>query len=169
MDKINWDLLDEKDINFAFNESKEKLKNTIDFRNKLQNKSFILLSIFITIISGFSGFILNDKTTIFLRLFILILVVGFLIGLFFLIKCIKTDYFHSLGNLPTTILNVKNKENFDYLYMIECELLSYDKRIKENLNINKLFGLNINKALKSILVSFFIAFIFLIVCLFFGL
>jgi hypothetical protein len=165
--KIDWKSIDEKDAMFAFGEARLRLNQTSDFCDGLFKKASSLFNIFILFIGGLSSFIfMNESVDILQKLIAFILLTSFLIGFFFLLKATKTGSFHHVGNSPTKILlNRKDENKHDFLYMIECELLSYDERISNNLKTNAKIGLNINRALNSIFVGFIISFILMIIML----
>lgn len=160
-EKIIWKDIDQDDVNFAFAESKELLHQTITFNDGLMKKAFALLSIFIVFIGGLSSFIfINDSPDTYLKLVCMVFLGGFMVGFFFLLSAVKTGKFSGTGQKPSLILSARNNnEKKDYLYMLQCELLSYDDRVEENLKRNKICGKNINMALYSLYIGFTLSFL----------
>jgi hypothetical protein len=163
--EINWKLVKENDCLFALNESKEKLRHSIEYNDGLCKKAFFLIGMLLTLITGLSGFIFNTNKSI-LFAFPTIILLAFLVkALRHLLHIVKSRKFHSIGNLPSEILQEKNM--LDSLYMQECELMSYEQRIKENLKTNIKDGKNINKAIKTIFHGFIFSIIIFILMSFF--
>ena len=127
--------------NFLLNECKTALNGYLDAADKVDNKSFILLGILLTIVSGLVGFIFasyNLKSSLWDQNWGLFLVATFLI-VHFLTACIylkKSFYivdFHNIGNKPQNLA----KKDFFSLSIEQMEFneaLSYDLRIRESVD-----------------------------------
>ena len=162
-------------IDFSLEAAKEKLNNTSNSSADLYKKAFFILNglfIAITIILGFFFHHINLTNQLIKQhwYFILppiILLIGFLISFLKILFFFKTSSFHTNGNSPNELL--KDNRLRDIKHLKAGYLSSYNKRIKENLTINKEKGIVINSCLKFIYFSLSISALIFILILYLAL
>jgi len=152
--------LQNEQADFIFEQGKIKLESAIKSTEFLERKIFF----FITVLIGFSIFFIKiffntinqPDQKIYMTITVIILLIGFLIALYKLIKAIYTRQFFSVGNHPQKLLDPEYS-SYGYKYLVICEALSYDKRIDHTNKINKEKGLLINQSLCIIFYSFILS------------
>ena len=182
-EKINWSLLSEDDYLFALNESKDKLKCSIENQDRLHKKVFFLEGITIVLLTGLLVSLFKNFYSIYFSIPVMIMIIFLLKTLWHLLSIAKTKVFYSLGNSPSEILKSSKGKDIrkDFYYLgknlvaeskklinqrpEQCELMSYERKIEEILQANKLDGYGINKAIMTMFCGFLTAFISFLIML----
>lgn len=145
-------------VEFALNEGKEKFISSSKSIEVLEKKAFFIITVLIGLITFLAKVLFDnlDKLKWDIVIPIGTLTLGFIFSLYNLIVAIKTKKFHSIGNNPSVLLS-KKYSKYGYKYLVACEALSYDNRIKHNNGINSERGKLIDKSINIIFISFMLS------------
>lgn len=134
-------------LKIIFNESKSRLKSSIDSSEQLDKKSFTLATLYLsfcTLAIGVMKFVDSDFRTI-----LIVLIIGFLFALSKLSKAIRTLGFASNGIEARKVFKLKKIKYEDGSYL-KSLAFTYDDKAKHNYKCLKIRGKYINSSITII-------------------
>jgi hypothetical protein len=156
-ENIDWKKVTKEHADYALTEANAHLKTSLESCSELDKKSFFIITGSIGYVSVLLPFIFKSTDNVFI-IPSSILVAGFFIALLMLVHSIKAQKYFPMGNYPKNTLSPESLEG-NYENFLHWEIISRQKWIEHNENINKAKGKLINFSLISLLGSIFVAFI----------
>jgi len=156
----NYDLYDEKTIDYALHESEKSLADTLVIFRKINEISFIILSVYLTILGFVINKIIDSKSFGDVDFSVVIIMGGVIMALCYLWPNLWEDEMWEIGVRPSVFIN-EDYEQVDLgkqLKMVKVQKLALNQNgIYHNRDKNKLRNKNIKCSIYSITIAFILA------------
>ncbi len=170
----NFSILDRDKMLFILEENKNYLRTSLENSDKLDNKALILIGVTLTFINALGGISLKvygfselNYQKLHLLLPILFLIVAYIACCFRLIASVFPKNYNTIGNIPSKLLTNAFCSQ-DFHWMLYGEAISYEERIKENLEANEEKAERITSVLKWFIYGIGISLLIFVVMTFFS-
>ena len=141
-----------------FNESKAMLQSSRSNAEQLDLKISRFSNVCFSSIGGITAVLsfLKDGN-LFFKISLLILIFGFIYSFFQMMQSSKSDKFASDGMEASTIINDKQCNEEDDIYLMKCLALTYEEKAKHNNKISGDKAELFDKVLKNLKIFFLVS------------